>query len=419
MLGANSAYLVSIRLLGGSRDSPYQNYFYQYISGAPGAGLVLVLPFVVLRVAHQKPTTARTGAVRNIICCSPSAWFYWSRVALMRIEGFELKNPNVRSLVIGRTPSRRSGVWLYILHRLAGRRSWRVASAGRRRSASSSWGWWRYTRRTRANGTSSGRRRARVFYPRRARPRVTPSRRTYDGRLLPEVSQGLLTLVPQRASLQFVQQQALHVQRARDARSGAQRDGNVMPWLVRRCHDVAVFQRRVRRSELRHRSIPPRSRASRARPATDREHQQHARQRRLHVGRSITVRFQHEQGPALLNEQLVKGSRSFTRRHSSPLHERGVLLRRHKVNSARPAKHKFLGKITTTVSLSGVGAQREELLSGQGQDRCADCHMPLKEPEDFGANFFNPTNQTTRFIHDHLFPAANTGVAHIRGRRRS
>jgi tetratricopeptide (TPR) repeat protein len=39
----------------------------------------------------------------------------------------------------------------------------------------------------------------------------------------------------------------------------------------------------------------------------------------------------------------------------------------------------------------------------------------LKPSDDFGANFFNPTNTTTRFVHNHLFPAANTGVAHVRG----
>jgi hypothetical protein len=41
--------------------------------------------------------------------------------------------------------------------------------------------------------------------------------------------------------------------------------------------------------------------------------------------------------------------------------------------------------------------------------------MPLKQSQDFGANFFNPTNTSARFIHDHLFPAANTGIAHLRG----
>jgi tetratricopeptide (TPR) repeat protein len=39
--------------------------------------------------------------------------------------------------------------------------------------------------------------------------------------------------------------------------------------------------------------------------------------------------------------------------------------------------------------------------------------MPLKASADFGAKFFNPTNNVLS-IHNHLFPSANTGVAHIR-----
>src|SRR4030095_10547315 len=51
----------------------------------------------------------------------------------------------------------------------------------------------------------------------------------------------------------------------------------------------------------------------------------------------------------------------------------------------------------------------------KAQPNCAGCHMPLQASQDFGANFFNETNQSTRFIHDHLFPAANTGIAYMRG----
>ena len=40
--------------------------------------------------------------------------------------------------------------------------------------------------------------------------------------------------------------------------------------------------------------------------------------------------------------------------------------------------------------------------------------MPLQESQDFGANFFNPTNNSARFIHNHLFPGGNTGLAFIR-----
>jgi tetratricopeptide (TPR) repeat protein len=45
---------------------------------------------------------------------------------------------------------------------------------------------------------------------------------------------------------------------------------------------------------------------------------------------------------------------------------------------------------------------------------CAECHMPLKGSTDFGAQAFD--GQGGRKIHDHLFVAANTGLATLRGR---
>jgi Cytochrome c554 and c-prime len=49
----------------------------------------------------------------------------------------------------------------------------------------------------------------------------------------------------------------------------------------------------------------------------------------------------------------------------------------------------------------------------RAQPRCAGCHMPLRASSDFGARPFDDSGQLT--IHDHLFAAANTGVAFLRG----
>jgi len=69
-----------------------------------------------------------------------------------------------------------------------------------------------------------------------------------------------------------------------------------------------------------------------------------------------------------------------------------------------------------TYLLSGVSGHgaRSFYYPDQAVQNCAGCHMPLKPSQDFGANFFNPTNPSTRFIHQHLFPAANTGIAYLR-----
>ena len=65
--------------------------------------------------------------------------------------------------------------------------------------------------------------------------------------------------------------------------------------------------------------------------------------------------------------------------------------------------------------VSGHGA-RSFYYPEKAVPNCAGCHMPLQESADFGAAFFNPTNLSTRFIHSHLFPGANTGIPFLLGK---
>ncbi|HVV70071.1 MAG TPA: tetratricopeptide repeat protein, partial [Verrucomicrobiae bacterium] len=69
-----------------------------------------------------------------------------------------------------------------------------------------------------------------------------------------------------------------------------------------------------------------------------------------------------------------------------------------------------------TYLLSGVSGHgaRSFYYPEMAVQNCSGCHMPLKESRDFGANFFNPTNSSARYIHNHFFPAANTGIAYLR-----
>ncbi|MBC8003717.1 MAG: hypothetical protein H7X97_14120, partial [Opitutaceae bacterium] len=70
-----------------------------------------------------------------------------------------------------------------------------------------------------------------------------------------------------------------------------------------------------------------------------------------------------------------------------------------------------------TFLLSGVSGHnaRSFYYPEKAQVNCNGCHMPLQASDDFAARIFNPTaTNAVRSIHDHLFPAANTGIAHIR-----
>lgn len=61
--------------------------------------------------------------------------------------------------------------------------------------------------------------------------------------------------------------------------------------------------------------------------------------------------------------------------------------------------------------VSGAGA-RSFYYPDVAKPECAECHMPLKDSNDFAARDFD--RDGGREIHDHFFPAANTGLAAIR-----
>ena len=63
--------------------------------------------------------------------------------------------------------------------------------------------------------------------------------------------------------------------------------------------------------------------------------------------------------------------------------------------------------------VSGHGA-RSFYYPPQAKESCASCHMPLKDSADFGAQRYDDTGRLT--VHDHLFPAANTGLAWLKDR---
>jgi tetratricopeptide (TPR) repeat protein len=65
--------------------------------------------------------------------------------------------------------------------------------------------------------------------------------------------------------------------------------------------------------------------------------------------------------------------------------------------------------------LSGVsgGGTRSFYYPPEAKTTCAECHMPLTPSNDFGAKDFAQDGK--RQIHNHLFPSANTGLAHILG----
>src|SRR6185436_13412898 len=121
-----------------------------------------------------------------------------------------------------------------------------------------------------------------------------------------------------------------------------------------------------------------------------------------------------------VNEQLVKAKPDFHKKtFLKPLHKTAEFCSTcHKVSLPKElTKYKdFLRGQNhyDTFLLSGVSGHNAKSFyyPEKAQANCAGCHMPLQASGDFGAKFFNGTNKLS--IHGHLFPAANTGIAHIR-----
>ncbi len=219
-------------------------------------------------------------------------------------------------------------------------------------------------------------------------------------------------LVPQRAPFQFVQQQAVSLQRARDPAGGAQtrrqREGRA---LVRRLsRRRAVLQRRIRRSEFRRREpshlagrhhlhgLPrhhPRQQHAAATPTTPSTSRSIIRSPTARIA-SCNTSTSSWSRPSRSFTRRPFSSRSCARRSSAPPATRSAFPQElnHYKEFLRGQNH------YDTYLLSGVSGHgaRSFYYPEKAKQNCAGCHMPLKESQDFGAKFFNPTN-TVRALH--------------------
>jgi tetratricopeptide (TPR) repeat protein len=120
------------------------------------------------------------------------------------------------------------------------------------------------------------------------------------------------------------------------------------------------------------------------------------------------------------NNQIIKAKPDFHKKTFLKPFHRGATLGSefcstcHKVSLPVELNHykEFLRgqNHSDSYQLSGVSGHgaRSFYYPPKAKTTCAECHMPLKASGDFGAKDFD--NSGTRKVHDHLFPAANTGL---------
>ena len=134
LLAVNSLYLVAVRVLEWRTGAAYQNFFYlQMFLLHLIFGLLLVVPTLVFAGVHIRNTYQRVNrrAVRaGFALFAAVLALLISGVLLTRIDGVpQISQPQLRGFIfLIHVAAPLFVIWLYVLHRLAGRRiQWRAA----------------------------------------------------------------------------------------------------------------------------------------------------------------------------------------------------------------------------------------------------------------------------------------------------
>ncbi|HAM72543.1 MAG TPA: hypothetical protein DCM86_12950 [Verrucomicrobiales bacterium] len=438
ILGANSVYLASITFLEWAKGFSYQNYFYMVMFGLHLVlGLLLILPVVIFGIihiinSHNRPNRRAVRVGYSLFICSLALLI--SGVALMRFDFFSIKNPHVRSPIYWAhviTPL--VAIWLYVLHRLAGPRiRWQVGlrwavAVGVLVAASVLL----HSTHPKLNqiGSKDG---EKYFHPSQARtatgkfiPAETLMMDDYCKKCHADSYEGWFHSSHRYSSFNNPGY-LFSIRQTREM--GMKRDGDVKAsrWCAG-CHDVVPFFSGAFDDPNYDLEKHPTSQAGITCTAC------HSI---THINSTIgnaayTIEepvhypFATSTNAALqwVNNLLVKAKPDFHKKtflkpfmksaeYCSACHKVGLPWEvNHYKEFLRGQNH------YDTYLLSGGSGHgaRSFYYPPKAEKNCNGCHMPLQASEDFGANFFTATNTSQRYIHDHLFPSANTALPYLRG----
>ncbi len=132
LLSVDSVYLASITVSEWITGEIYQDYFYQLMFLLHLVlGLLIILPVIIFGIAHMRRAWQRPNrrAVRaGLALFSTALVLLISGIVLTRFEFFEINDPNIRNTAYWiHVVSPLVVAWLFVLHRLAGKRiKWRL-----------------------------------------------------------------------------------------------------------------------------------------------------------------------------------------------------------------------------------------------------------------------------------------------------
>jgi tetratricopeptide (TPR) repeat protein len=432
LLVINSVYLGGVTFLEWLRGETFQGYFYQLMFlGHLVLGLLLILPFVLYGAGHLRNARGspnrRAARVGYGLFATGLALLLSGLVLTRGIPVIEIRHPGGRTLAYWLhvlTPL--VAAWLFVLHRLAGRRiDWRfgagVAAAAAVVSAVAIGLQMQDPRRWNAVGPAEG---EAYFLPSLARTasgKFIPARALmqddYCAECHEDVHDGWSRSVHRFASFN----NPAYLFSVRNTREFAlERDGNVRAArFCAGCHDLVPFFAGAFDDpdfdDVNHPTAQAGITCSGCHAIT------HVNSR---IGNaSYTIEeplhypFRYSDGEFLqwVNRTLVKAKPAFHRKtFLKPLHRTPEFCGTcHKVHLPETLNgYRWLRGQNHYDSflLSGVSGHgvTSFYYPDAAQPNCNGCHMPHRPSEDFGARDLDGTG--TLAVHEHQFAAANTAV---------
>lgn len=436
LIGANSCYLATVTAIEFVTGHVYQNYFYQLMFlGHIVLGLLLVLPFLYFGIVHMRNTYQRKNrrAVRvgyALFVCS--ILVLATGLLLVRLPGIELKHPLTRDLVYwSHVAFPFFAGWLYWLHRLAGPPiKWRIGL-----------GYVGFVATAVIAMVvlhSQDPRKWNVAGPKEGEAYFLPSlARTSTGNFIPAKTLMMDNYCKKcHADVHADWEQSAHrfssfnnaaylasVKETREV--SLKRDGSVKAsrWCAG-CHDPVPFfsgafddpEFDIEKHPTAHAGLSCTSCHAITHVNTTQGNASYTIEEPEHYP------FAYSENSALqwLNNQLVKAKPAMHKKtFLKDFHKSEEFCSTcHKVSLPKELNHykEFLRGQNhyDTYVLSGVSGHgaRSFYYPPEAKTNCSQCHMPLKESHDFGAKFFEGSDKLS--VHNHLFPAANTGIAWLR-----
>jgi tetratricopeptide (TPR) repeat protein len=438
LLTANSAYLSGLTFLGWVKRQSYENYFYECMFLAHLAlGLLLIGPFIVFGIIHIRNTWGRKNkrVVRmGYAVFAAGLVVLGTGVLLMRLsDHLKIQNPTVRaSLYWAHVIGPLVAAWLYILHRLIGPKiKWRVgihygiataAVAGVLVLLN-----YQDPRKWNVAGPREG---EKYFLPSLARTATgnfIPARTLMMDRYCMDCHKDVYNDWFHSAHHFSSFNNPAYLFSVRETRQvSLKRDGNVKAarWCAG-CHDTVPFFSGAFDNPNFDDVKDPTAQAGLT--CTTCHAITHVNSTRGNADYTIEepihypFAFSRNSFLKYINRQLVKAKPEFHKEtFLKPLHKSAEFCSTcHKVSIPGALNHykEFLRGQNhyDTYLLSGVSGHgiRSFYYPDKAKQNCAVCHMPLHQSDDFGAKFFDPAQPRTLTVHNHLFPAANTGLAYL------